>query len=123
MKKLLNLIPESLTRASGHQTVFKKLNVFKYPANPFWKRLSEDRNNFSARFEHKYIYKGLKQKKQYEESMILSIILARVKIRVKIRKKYDELRYDCSFRCSHRFFAAHSDAWRRFGTSIFLKML
>ena len=65
----------------------------------------------------------LKQKKQYEESMILSIILARVKIRVKIRKKYYELRYDCSFRCSHRFFAAHSDAWRRFGTLIFLKML
>jgi hypothetical protein len=39
----------------------KKFNVFKYPANPFWKRLSVDRNNFSARFEHKYIYKGLKK--------------------------------------------------------------
>ena len=70
MKKLLNLIPESLTRASGHQTVFKKLNVFKYPANPFWKRLSEDRNNFSARFEHKYIYKGLNWFSAWDESRL-----------------------------------------------------
>ncbi len=59
MKKLLNLIPEPLTRTSGNQKDFKKLNIFQYPANPLWKRLSEDTNKISTRFEHKCIYKVL----------------------------------------------------------------
>ena len=60
MKKLLNLIPESLIPTNGNQTDFKKLEIFEYSANPLGERLFEDRNKFSARFEHKYIYKVLK---------------------------------------------------------------
>jgi hypothetical protein len=59
MKKLLNLIPESIIRTSGNQKDFKKLNIFQYPAKPLWNRLSEDNNNFSTRFKHKCIYKIL----------------------------------------------------------------
>ena len=73
MKKLLNLIPESLIPTNGNQTDFKKLEIFEYPANPLGERLFEDRNKFSARFEHKYIYKVLNTSAHNPQAILILV--------------------------------------------------
>ena len=82
---------------SGRQSEFEtfKLSSFFHRLYFFLKMAKGKGLNSVASLTNKKSFcklAHLKQKKQYEESMILSIILARVKIRVKIRKEYYELR-------------------------------